>query len=57
MTTTRALRNQTFRRLFTAQIVALLGTGLLTVALGLLAYHLAGGSAGWTRVVAIFEDL
>lgn len=46
MTTTRALRNQTFRRLFTAQIVALLGTGLLTVALGLLAYHLAGGSAG-----------
>ena len=35
-----------FRRLFAAQIVALLGTGLLTVALGLLAYDLAGASAG-----------
>ena len=33
----RVLRNQIYRRLFTAQIVALLGTGLATVALGLLA--------------------
>lgn len=40
------LRNATYRRLFAAQIVALIGTGLLTVALGLLAYDLAGGNAG-----------
>ncbi|AFR31241.1 putative major facilitator superfamily transporter (plasmid) [Arthrobacter sp. Rue61a] len=36
----------TYRRLFAAQIVALIGTGLLTVALGLLAYDLAGRNAG-----------
>lgn len=35
-----------YRKLFSAQIVALLGTGLLTVALGLLAFDLAGGDAG-----------
>ncbi|MFB8007448.1 MFS transporter [Nocardia sp. NPDC056000] len=40
------LRHTRFRRLFTAQVVALLGTGLLTVALGLLAYDLAGARAG-----------
>ncbi len=40
------LGNQTFRRLFTAQVVALVGTGLLTVALGLLAYQVAGSNAG-----------
>lgn len=40
------LRNVTYRRLFAAQIVALIGTGLLTVALGLLAYDLAGRNAG-----------
>ncbi|SHJ48743.1 Predicted arabinose efflux permease, MFS family [Shimia gijangensis] len=40
------LSNTTFRRLFAAQVVALTGTGLLTVALGLLAYDLAGQSAG-----------
>ncbi|MEJ8279418.1 MFS transporter [Pseudonocardia spirodelae] len=34
-----------FRRLFTAQVVALVGTGLTTVALGLLAYDLAGERA------------
>ncbi|KZF07301.1 MFS transporter, partial [Rhodococcus sp. EPR-279] len=39
-------RNIAFRRLFTAQVVALLGTGLLTVALGLLAYDIAGSAAG-----------
>ena len=37
---------RTFRKLFSAQIVALLGTGLLTVALGLLAFDLAGAQAG-----------
>lgn len=41
-----ALHNPTFRHLFAAQIVALLGTGLATVALGLLAWHLAGDNAG-----------
>ncbi|MCR1785080.1 MFS transporter [Nocardioides carbamazepini] len=35
-----------FRRLFAAQIIALFGTGLATVALGLLAYDLAGRDAG-----------
>lgn len=40
------LRQGIFPRLFAAQIVALLGTGLLTVALGLLAYDLSGGRAG-----------
>ncbi|HWO61585.1 MAG TPA: MFS transporter, partial [Umezawaea sp.] len=41
-----ALRNRTYRRLFSAQVVALTGTGLATVALGLLAYRLAGAGAG-----------
>ena len=40
------LSNPTFRHLFSAQLVALLGTGLATVALGLLAWHLAGDNAG-----------
>lgn len=40
------LRHDRFRRLFTAQVVALVGTGLLTVALGLAAYDLAGTDAG-----------
>ncbi|EZP39951.1 putative NreB protein [Micrococcus luteus] len=40
------LRNPTYARLFSAQIIALLGTGLLTVALGLLAYDIAGSDAG-----------
>lgn len=40
------LTNPTFRHLFAAQIVALLGTGLATVALGLLAWQLAGEDAG-----------
>ncbi|UTH75168.1 MFS transporter [Chromobacterium sp. IIBBL 290-4] len=40
------LTNRTYRHLFLAQVVALVGTGLATVALGLLAYELAGGKAG-----------
>lgn len=40
------LKNRTFRHLFLAQFVALLGTGLATVALGLLAWQLAGNDAG-----------
>lgn len=39
------LSNLTYRRLFTAQVVALTGTGLATVALGLLAYDVAGADA------------
>ena len=40
------LTDRTYRHLFAAQVVALLGTGLATVALGLLAYDLAGDGAG-----------
>lgn len=40
------LRNRTYRHLFFAQVIALLGTGLATVALGLLAFDLAGADAG-----------
>jgi H+ antiporter protein len=40
------LANRTYRHLFLAQVVALIGTGLATVALGLLAYELAGANAG-----------
>ncbi|OYY77079.1 MAG: MFS transporter [Sphingomonas sp. 28-62-20] len=40
------LANRTYRHLFLAQIIALIGTGLATVALGLLAYDIAGGDAG-----------
>jgi MFS family permease len=40
------LSNPTFRRLLAAQAVALTGTGLATVSLGLLAFDLAGDSAG-----------
>src|SRR6056297_179021 len=39
------LADRTYRHLFAAQVVALLGTGLATVALGLLAYDLAGDGA------------
>ena len=40
------LRNGTYRALFFAQVIALVGTGLLTVALGLLAFEIAGDAAG-----------
>ena len=40
------LKNRTYRRLFAAQVVSLLGTGLATIALALLAYELAGDEAG-----------
>jgi MFS family permease len=40
------LRNHIYRRLFAAQVVALIGTGLATVALALLAFQLAGNDAG-----------
>ena len=40
------LKHRTYRHLFLAQVVALLGTGLATVALSLLAFDLAGDEAG-----------
>ncbi|MDX1006589.1 MFS transporter [Sinorhizobium medicae] len=40
------LANRVYRHLFLAQVIALVGTGLATVALGLLAYDIARGSAG-----------
>jgi H+ antiporter protein len=42
----RVLADRTYRHLFAAQVIALIGTGLATVALGLLAYDLAGADAG-----------
>lgn len=40
------LDHRTYRHLFAAQVIALIGTGLLTVALGLLAFRIAGDRAG-----------
>lgn len=40
------LANRTYRHLFLAQVIALVGTGLATVALGLLAFEIAGENAG-----------
>ncbi len=40
------LANRSYSHLFFAQVVALVGTGLTTVALGLLAFDLAGKEAG-----------
>ncbi|MCP8896449.1 MFS transporter [Shinella daejeonensis] len=40
------LQNRTYRHLILAQVIALVGTGLATVALGLLAFELAGADAG-----------
>lgn len=47
------LANRTYRRLFGAQVVALVGTGVTTVALTLLAYDLAGGNAGAVVGIAL----
>jgi len=40
------LADRTYRLLFLAQVIALVGTGLATIALGLLAYDIAGKEAG-----------
>ena len=40
------LANRGYRHLFLAQVIALIGTGLATVALALLAYDIAGPEAG-----------
>ncbi|MEM8741260.1 MAG: MFS transporter [Pseudomonadota bacterium] len=48
------LRSRTFTLLFAAQVIALIGSGLLTVALALLAYGLAGEAAGAVLGTALF---
>lgn len=40
------LRDPTFGRLFSAQVLSLIGTGLMTLALAILAYDLSGANAG-----------
>ena len=40
------LANRTYRHLFAAQVIALAGTGLMTIGLALLAFELAGDDAG-----------
>lgn len=50
----RALSNRTYATLFSAQVIALLGTGLMTIALSLLAYDLAGDAAGAVLGTALF---
>src|SRR5680860_311885 len=47
------LANPVYGKLFGAQVIALIGTGLLTVALGLLAFDLAGGDAGIVLGIAL----
>ncbi len=47
------LSHPTYRRLFGAQVVALIGTGLTTVALTLLAYDLVGEDAGAVVGIAL----
>lgn len=42
------LSDRTYGRLFAAQVAALVGTGLATIALGLLAHDIAGAQAGET---------
>jgi MFS family permease len=45
MDSVNPLHNRDYLKLFSAQVIALVGTGLSTVALTLLAYDLAGGNA------------
>ena len=47
------LAHRTYRHLFAAQVIALIGTGLATVALGLLAFNLAGDNAGMVLGTAL----
>ena len=46
-------KNPVYRRLFAAQVTALTGSGLATIALALLAYDLAGDDAGVVLGVAL----
>ena len=47
------LSKRIYRHLVFAQVIALVGTGLATVALGLRAYDIAGGNAGQVRGTAL----
>ena len=47
------LRDPAYAKLFSAQMIALVGTGLLTVALGLLAFDIAGSDAGLVLGLAL----
>jgi MFS family permease len=47
------LSHRTYRHLFAAQVIALIGTGLATVALGLLAFELAADNAGMVLGTAL----
>lgn len=51
--TVNPLANRTYRRLYLAQVIGLAGTGVTTVALGLLAYDLAGANAGAVLGIAL----
>ena len=48
------LANRTYRNLFLAQVISLVGTGLGTVALALLAFEIAGDEAGAVLGTALF---
>ena len=47
------LANRVYRRLLLVQVSALVGTSVMTVALALLAYELAGNAAGTVLGVAL----
>lgn len=47
------LGNPIYRRLFSAQVIALVGTGLMTIALGLLAFDIAGADGGLVMGIAL----
>lgn len=47
------LKNRSFRHMFGAQVIAITGTGLATVALGLIAYDLAGADAAMVLGIAL----
>ena len=46
--------HRSYRRLFAAQVLSLLGSGLTTIALALLAYELAGAGAGAALGIVLF---
>lgn len=51
--TTSLLANRAYRRLFLAQCISLAGTGVTTIALALLAWDMAGSSAGEVLGIAL----
>ena len=53
MKSSNPITNPSFRKLFVAQVIALVGTGLSTVGLSLLAYSLAGANAGAVLGIAL----